>query len=117
MRVIAFVPDLMFGSKVVAMAERVELPVALCSTDEQLREQLAAGDLLVLDLSDEVERRLEIYASLGGRMRATIAFYSHVESETKNKAQSAGIELVVPRSRMAREGAELIRSFYDRSTS
>jgi capsular polysaccharide biosynthesis protein len=37
----------------------------------------------------------------------TLAFYSHVETEVRERAQAAGFDLVVPRSRMAREGADL----------
>ena len=38
----------------------------------------------------------------------TLAFYSHVEQETRERAEAAGFDLVVPRSRMAREGAALV---------
>jgi hypothetical protein len=38
----------------------------------------------------------------------TLGFYSHVEVETRERAQQAGFDLVVPRSRMAREGGTLV---------
>jgi hypothetical protein len=38
----------------------------------------------------------------------TLAFYSHVDVATRERAERAGFDLVVPRSRMAREGAELV---------
>jgi hypothetical protein len=38
----------------------------------------------------------------------TLAFYSHVETEVRVQAEGAGFDLVVPRSRMAREGAALV---------
>ena len=37
-----------------------------------------------------------------------LAFYAHVEADVKQLAEEAGFELVVPRSRMAREGAALV---------
>ena len=37
----------------------------------------------------------------------TLGFYSHVEPEVKQDAMAAGFDLVVPRSRMNREGASL----------
>jgi hypothetical protein len=38
----------------------------------------------------------------------TLAFYAHVEADVRHRAEAAGFELVVPRSRMAREGAALV---------
>ncbi len=38
----------------------------------------------------------------------TLAFYPHVEADTRRRAIEAGFDLVVPRSRMAREGAALV---------
>jgi hypothetical protein len=38
----------------------------------------------------------------------TLAFYSHVDVEARRLAEDAGFDLVVPRSRMAREGPELV---------
>nr|MBA3747792.1 hypothetical protein [Solirubrobacterales bacterium] len=37
----------------------------------------------------------------------TLAFYSHVDADVRTRAIAAGFDLVVPRSRMAREGAAL----------
>jgi hypothetical protein len=37
-----------------------------------------------------------------------VGFYSHVETDVRSQAEAAGFELVVPRSRMAREGAALV---------
>lgn len=37
-----------------------------------------------------------------------LAFYSHVDRETRRRAEEAGFDLVVPRSRLAREGAALV---------
>ena len=38
----------------------------------------------------------------------TLGFYSHVDAHVRERAEQAGFDLVVPRSRMAREGAELV---------
>jgi hypothetical protein len=38
----------------------------------------------------------------------TLAFYSHVEADVRALALEAGCALVVPRSRMAREGEALV---------
>ena len=37
-----------------------------------------------------------------------LGYYSHVEPGVRELAEGDGFDLVVPRSRMAREGAELV---------
>ena len=39
-----------------------------------------------------------------------LGFYSHVEQDVRQRAEAAGFERVVPRSRMAREAAALVES-------
>ena len=105
-RVLAFVPDLLFGSSVVTSLEgaghRVSLVSELAGTDP------AAVDLLVVDLTADPEARIGAVQSAGFRDAKTLAFYSHVEQEVRALAEGAGFDLVVPRSRMAREGPELV---------
>jgi hypothetical protein len=99
-RVVAYVPDLLFGSSVVsalrAAGHEVELRADLDGPVE--------ADLLIVDLTSEPDERIE-----RARRSAVpkLAFYSHVEAEIRAQAQAAGFALVVPRSRMAREGAAL----------
>jgi hypothetical protein len=38
----------------------------------------------------------------------TLGFFAHVEPEVRERALAAGFDQVVPRSRMHREGAELV---------
>jgi hypothetical protein len=38
----------------------------------------------------------------------TLAIYSHVDTEARQRALDAGFDLVIPRSRMAREGPQLV---------
>jgi hypothetical protein len=45
----------------------------------------------------------------------TLAFYSHVEQDVRQAAEEAGIDRVVPRSRMAREGAALVDRLLEES--
>ncbi len=68
--------------------------------------------VLVVDLTDTSFDGAGILESLAreGRLgpARTLAFYSHVEAAVRGRAEQAGFDLVVPRSRMAREGAELV---------
>ena len=45
-------------------------------------------------------------AAAGGQ--PLLGFYSHVDVDTAQQAEQAGFDLVVPRSRMAREMPELV---------
>jgi DNA-binding NarL/FixJ family response regulator len=116
-RVLALVPDLLFGSRVQGSLAAAGHEVELIGDAPQLRERLAAdseprADVLVVDLTDAQLDGAAIRESLaaGGLLDGvqTLAFYSHVDVATGERAREAGFELVVPRSRMAREGAQLI---------
>lgn len=97
-RVLALVPDLLFGSKVQAMLREAGHEVELVSS----LAGAAPADVVVVDLtSGEVPPRPDV----GGKV---LAFYSHVDAEVRERALAAGYDLVVPRSRMAREGAALV---------
>src|SRR3954454_15753048 len=45
----------------------------------------------------------------------TLGVYSHVDADTKRRADAAGLDLVVPRSRMPREGPALIERLVQRA--
>ncbi len=99
-RIVAFIPDLLFGSSVLSALEGAGHEVQLRG---ELDEPVDA-DLLIVDLTSDAELRIE------RARRSTapkLAFYSHVETEVRTRAQAAGFELVVPRSRMAREAVAL----------
>ncbi len=105
-RVLAFVPDLMFGSGVVATVGGAGHEVALVSDLDGA--DPGDVDVLIVDLTvDPVDRIAAVKrADLDGK--ATLAFYSHVEQDVRALAHEAGFDLVVPRSRMAREGPHLV---------
>jgi hypothetical protein len=132
-RVIALVPDLLFGSQVQGSLSAAGHDVALAGNEKKVRERLAEGGgasgsaggapgtagpgaesatVLVVDLTDDrfdgaaILEALAADGALAGV--STLAFYSHVDAAVRDRAQQAGFDLVVPRSRMAREGAALV---------
>jgi len=108
-RVLAFVPDLLFGSNVLGTLSAAGHEVSLVSNREGLERGLGDAEVLVVDLTADVEDRLELVApALRRDGLATLAFFSHVEADVKTAAQARGFDQVVPRSRMARAGAELV---------
>jgi hypothetical protein len=66
-----------------------------------------SADVLIVDLTADPEERLAKVRAASTKAK-TLAFYSHVEGEVRQRAEAAGLDLVVPRSRMAREGAALV---------
>jgi CheY-like chemotaxis protein len=116
-RVLALVPDLLFGSRVQGSLVAAGHEVELIGDEDGLRERLAddapaAASVLVVDLTNEDLDGAGIVESLraqgGLRHLRTLGFYSHVDVHVRERAEQAGFDLVVPRSRMAREGAELL---------
>jgi CheY-like chemotaxis protein len=111
-RVVALVADLMFGSRVLAMLEGAGHDVRLCSAEPEARTAAGGADVFVVDLGSGVGDGAALVASMraDGELDgvATLAVYSHVDAATRARAQAAGFDLVVPRSRMVREGAGLV---------
>lgn len=103
-RVAAFIPDLLFGSNVVGALRAAGHDVRLVSDPAQVGE----ADVVIVDLTAEADERLRQLHGTVPRQAKTLAFYSHVESDVRDRAQAAGLDLVIPRSRMAREGAALV---------
>ena len=100
-RVVAVVPDLLFGSKVQGMLAAAGHEVELVGSAEEARSR--AADVVIVDLTAGEPDT----AGIVGRV-PTLAFYSHVDAAVRARAEEAGYDLVVPRSRMAREGADLV---------
>jgi hypothetical protein len=92
-RVLAVIPDLMLSSRVVeslaGAGHEVEVTPALPESSD--------AEVIVCDL-DAVEP-----ADVPGLGLPSLGFYSHVDVETRQAAEAAGVDVVVPRSRMARE--------------
>ena len=116
-RVLALVPDLLFGSRVHGSLTAAGDEVELIGDVPRLRERLSAPDeprpdVLVVDLTDAQLDGPSLHESLVANdlldSIKTLAFYSHVDTDTGALAREAGFDMVVPRSRMAREGAALV---------
>jgi len=100
-RILSIATDLMLGSRVDAMltAAGHEVTTAPSLAEEGWEEV----DLIVADLDAETPE------ALVGLGVPVLGYYSHVDVDTKQAAEAAGLDLVVPRSRMNRELPELAR--------
>jgi hypothetical protein len=96
-RIAAIAPDLFFASKVKETLTAAGHDVTIVPPGEVFE-----ADLLIVDLDstgDEVALPTDA---------PRLGFYSHVDVETRKRAEDSGFDLVVPRSRMAREMPALV---------
>ncbi len=102
MRVTIVCADLLFGSKLEGALSAAGHDVARVDHGRGAR----ASDAVVVDLTDPAGEGLTVPSELPGV--PALGFYSHVDQETRRRAEEAGFDRVVPRSRMAREAAALV---------
>jgi DNA-binding response OmpR family regulator len=112
-RVALLCPDLMFGSRVEEALRAAGHEVTRYDGEDMARAAVESGaDALVLDLdADEFDGPTLVESMRMGRELegvVTVGFYPHVEQEVRRRADDAGVDVVVPRSRMAREGAAVL---------
>jgi hypothetical protein len=92
--------DLMLGSRVEAQLTAAGHEV---TSSPSIEESTWEGiDLIVADLD------VENPEALVGLGMPVLGYYSHVDVDTREAARAAGVDLVVPRSRMARELPALV---------
>jgi hypothetical protein len=100
-RVLAIAPDLFFASKIDATLRAAGHEVTIASSPAEGKGE---ADVLVVDLDAAGS---DVHGPPGV---PRLGFYSHVDVETRRRAEEAGFDLVVPRSRMAREMVDLVAS-------
>jgi hypothetical protein len=99
-RILVIAPDLLFGSRIEVALSSAGHEVTLAPAMAEGR--LESADMLIADLERENPE------ALVGMGVPVIGYYPHVDSELRAVAEAAGVDIVVPRSRMAREMAELV---------
>jgi len=116
-RVLAVFDDLLLGSNVLGMLRAAGHEAQLTGGAEPVAAGGAA--VLIVDLASPGFDGVALVERLtaAGELAAThtLGVYSHVDHDTKLRAEAAGFDLVVPRSRMAREGAALVERLAARS--
>jgi hypothetical protein len=108
-RVVAVFDDLLLGSNVLGMLRAAGHEADLVGGADVHPDEAA---VLIVDLAAGTFDGVAIVESLraGGELGSTrtLGVYSHVDVDTRRRAEEAGFDLIVPRSRMAREGPALV---------
>jgi DNA-binding NarL/FixJ family response regulator len=108
-RVVAVFDDLLLGSNVLGTLRAAGHDAELAGAADV---SPGAAAVLVVDLGaarfDGVALVERLRATGELEATRTLGVYSHVDADTRRRAEAAGFDLVVPRSRMAREGAAVV---------
>jgi CheY-like chemotaxis protein len=118
-RAVVLTADLLFGSNVQGMLAASGHEVELAAGAGPLRDALVRqpADVLIVDLTDDELQGVQTVTELreegflGGA--PLLAYYSHVEPGVRDLALAEGFDLVVPRSRIAREAPAVVAGLID----
>ena len=104
--VIVVVDDMFFASKIRATAEALGIEVSFPRSKEALVEKARDAELILVDLHNQKIDAVELAQQLSGVK--LIGFFSHVETELRQKALAAGYDEVLPRSAFVRDLPEIL---------
>jgi DNA-binding response OmpR family regulator len=104
-QVLLLTADLLFGSKIEGMIREAGAQSRVVDEPVAALGAVADADLLIVDLTADAFDGTTLVAP---GETPTLGFYAHTDDDTRQAALAAGFDLVVPRSRMMREGPQLI---------
>ncbi len=111
-RVALLCPDLLFGSKVEGALRAAGHEVTRYDGEDMARAAVPESDVLIVDLTGDAFDGAVLVESMrmGRELEGVpaLGFYSHVDQDVRRRAEQAGFDLVVPRSRMNREAAAIV---------
>lgn len=113
--VVAVLDDLFFGAKLQETARRLEVPLILLRTPQDVpatvRQHRPA--LLIVDLQSETCAPLEVIRGIKTdpdlRAIPVLGYFSHVRDDLKTAAADAGCDEVLPRSAFAARLPDILR--------
>lgn len=105
-RVVALAPDLFFATKIDALMRAAGHEPRIESSVEGVAGAASEAEVVIVDLHADGLDPAELVEKMQGR--PLLGFYSHVEVDVRRRAEQAGFDMVVPRSRVARELPALV---------
>jgi hypothetical protein len=107
--VLVYEPDLFFSSRIESAGKRFGLEVNTVTIMNELRERLKEGlpKLLLVNLDALEERRESLAWLVSPRSCRLLGYYSHVHTDSSDKALKSGFESVIPRRTFAVKLSEI----------
>jgi DNA-binding NarL/FixJ family response regulator len=112
--VIAAVEDMLFVAKIRATAEHLDVTLRLVRNAETLLKvaRESAADLIIVDLHAEQVDPIAVAKALKSEEQVNsirlLGFFSHVRADLQKAAVAAGYDVVIPRSVLSRDLAEIL---------
>ena len=115
-RILAFIDDLFFRTKVQDTARKLNVKLEFVKTDKDVLEHLEANEeqpsLIIFDLNNVGAKPLTTIPKLKSRLKkgtSIVGFVSHVQGDLKVKALEAGCDAVMPRSAFSQNLPQILR--------
>lgn len=101
--------DLMFRSRISEVGKALGVEVNFFRAESKILESLSEQQptKVIIDLNGRAEFE-GVVKELQRRQIPVVGFYSHVDTALAERAEAAGIDRVIPRSRFIKELPELI---------
>ena len=113
-RVVAFIDDMFFASKIKEAAKSAGVKVDFIKKVDGFIEDLKIDPptLIIFDLNSKKLKPLELIKDLHSIQElnkiSTLGYFSHVQKDLKREAIEAGFDIVIPRSRFVRELMDIL---------
>jgi DNA-binding NarL/FixJ family response regulator len=115
-RILAFIDDLFFRTKVQDTARKLNVKLEFVKTEKDVLERLEASEehpsLIIFDLNNAAAKPLSTIPKLKARLKkgtSIVGFVSHVQGDLKIKALEAGCDAVMPRSAFSQNLPQILR--------
>ena len=107
MKVAGLIDNLFFSSKLSEVARSLGAEAVICTSAEAIPHDVSR---IFVDLSAGFDAIAEIRKIKAIHSAPVTAFFSHVQIDSKERAEQAGADEVLPRSAFAARLAEIIQS-------
>lgn len=116
-RIVLFEPDLIFSSKIEAIASRLNIEVRLVTSLADLLQELRKGTSSGFVISlDSLEGELSALGRYRNEMSNAVGYYSHVNIDLAEEAKRAGLRTLLSRGAFAGKMQEIFQEISTKHT-